>query len=192
MAKNAVRPVEDIPAKSWMRDSVCYVRGRAFIDGTDEVARTMEAKWGVDRLRCLVGDDLRARFDSQRLKFNQAIRTGDLSELETEALRMRRAWQALDAAADAAGAERLSPDAWEVALPSGGVAVIVKDRDGYRSSMVAGRSVQVFELQEIATLIEGFPDIVRAKDVFPGATVTYAGPRRDPIQDMELNDAIPF
>ena len=36
---------------------------RAALDGVDAVATAMERKWGVGRLRLLVSDDLRARFD---------------------------------------------------------------------------------------------------------------------------------
>ena len=38
----------------------------------------MEAKWGCDRLRLLVGPELREKFDRQRYLLNQAIWHGDL------------------------------------------------------------------------------------------------------------------
>jgi hypothetical protein len=46
---------------------------RAALDGVDAVATAMERKWGVGRLRLLVGDDLRARFDAQRARLDAAI-----------------------------------------------------------------------------------------------------------------------
>ena len=46
---------------------------RAILDGLDPVAHAMERKWGVGRLRLLVGDSLRARFDAQSDKLAAAI-----------------------------------------------------------------------------------------------------------------------
>ena len=47
----------------------------AIIDGLDQVAVEMERKWGVGRLRFLVSDLLRARFDAQKAKLEAAIAT---------------------------------------------------------------------------------------------------------------------
>ena len=49
------------------------IRMQAVADGVDEVAVAMERKWGVDRLRRLVSDDLRERFDRQARKWNEAL-----------------------------------------------------------------------------------------------------------------------
>ena len=46
---------------------------RAILDGLDPVAHEMERKWGVGRLRLLVDDSLRARFDAQSDKLAAAI-----------------------------------------------------------------------------------------------------------------------
>ncbi len=48
---------------------------RSVIDGVDHVAVEMENKWGVGRLRLLVDDDMRERFDRQAMLFNEAIWT---------------------------------------------------------------------------------------------------------------------
>ena len=48
---------------------------RAIIDGLDQVAVEMERKWGVGRLRLLVSDLLRAKFDAQKDKLDAAIAT---------------------------------------------------------------------------------------------------------------------
>ena len=49
------------------------IRIQAVADGVDEVAVTMERKWGVDRLRRPVSVDLRERFDRQARKWNEAL-----------------------------------------------------------------------------------------------------------------------
>ena len=45
----------------------------AIADRLDEVATTMERRWGIGRLPLLVDPDLRLRFDRQREKLNQAV-----------------------------------------------------------------------------------------------------------------------
>jgi hypothetical protein len=51
---------------------------RAIIDGLDQVAIEMERKWGVGRLRLLVNELLRAKFDAQKDKLDAAIAANSL------------------------------------------------------------------------------------------------------------------
>src|SRR5258708_6557656 len=88
---------------SWARSAGTYIAGRAYLDGADETAAEMEAKWGCDRLRLLVGPELREKFDRQRYLLNQAIWHGELEEVRRESNRMVAAWLALDRAAESAG-----------------------------------------------------------------------------------------
>ncbi len=161
---------------------------RATVDGLDRVAAEMERKWGFGRLRLLVGDDLRARFDAQRDKLDAAIASQRVRYVQVQADGMRRAWAALDAAAIQAGHAPLAPEVWECVLPeSGEVVSIVRSEAEARR---VGRECRVFTLAEIARLIEALGDTVRAvKRAFPGAEVT--GIRNKPI-DWERGDDIPF
>jgi hypothetical protein len=158
--------------KSWARTHGTYIAGRAFIDGADETAAEMEAKWGCDRLRLLVAPELREKFDRQRYLLNQAIWHGELEEVRREAGRMVNAWQALDRAAVAAGKSLLAPTVWEVPLEDGSVAAIVPDDAQAHAVVGEGRKVSVFTLEEIGRLLSNYPDIAKAKLVFPGATIT--------------------
>jgi len=145
---------------------------QAIIGGVDELAASMEQKWGVDRLPRLVEPDLATRFYSQARKFNAAITGGNPADVDVEGQRMINAWTALDAAAVAAGAPPVSPDIWEVSLSDGRVVALVRSREEQHAVARAGRHVDVFSAEEIARLIEGFPDIVKAKHTFPGAEIT--------------------
>lgn len=176
MAKNAqlaaadTRPLGD--QKSWARSPGTYIAGRAYLDGADETAAEMDAKWGCDRLRLLVSPELREKFDRQRYLLNQAVWHGDLEEVRREAGRMVNAWLALDRAAEAAGATKLEAVVWEVALADGSVAAIVSD-DAIAAKVNAdGRQVAVYTLEEIGRLLSNYPEVAKAKLVFPGATVT--------------------
>lgn len=156
---------------SWARTLGTYIAGRAYIDGADETAAEMERKWGADRLRLLVSPDLREKFDRQRYLLNQAIWHGELEDVRREAGRMVKGYEALDRAAAAAGKQPLAPDVWEVPLGDGSVAAIVPDVAASKVN-AEGRQVAVFTLEEIGRLLSGYPDIAKAKLVFPGATVT--------------------
>ena len=90
---------------------------QAILDGLDETARQMEQKWGVGRLRLLVDDALRAKFDAQKAKLDAAIATDQEIYVRAQAAGMRRAWQVLDRAATEAGAQPLAPEVWECVLP---------------------------------------------------------------------------
>ena len=61
------------------------------------------------------------RFDRQAAKWNAAVWSNDLERVRAQAGGMTRAWQALDAAAEADGAETLNPTVWEARMPDGRV-----------------------------------------------------------------------
>ena len=161
---------------------------RAIIDGLDQVAREMERKWGVGRLRLLVSDLLRAKFDAQKDKLDAAIEANQERYIRAQAEGMKRAWAALDRAAAEAGQTALSPEVWECRLP-GNSEVVSIVRNEAEAHHVA-RSCRVFTLAEIARLIEALGDtVLEAKRVFPGAQVTAIG---KPTIDWEKGDDIPF
>jgi hypothetical protein len=202
MAKAAISPLDTRPlgsTHSWARSNGTYISGRAYIDGADETACEMEAKWGADRLRLLVSPELREKFDRQRYLFNQAIWHGELEDVRRESGRMVNAWMALDRAAEAAGALKLSPVVWEVAINEGhSVAAVVRSSHDAAAVNADGREVVVYTLEEIGRLLAAYPDIARAKAVFPGATVTEIRKTvEDPLRAIpdtadDLNDEIGF
>ena len=69
---------------------------KSVIDGVDHVAVEMETKWGVGRLRLLVVDDMRERFDRQAALFNEAVFTNDAKAVRRHGEGMRKAWLALE------------------------------------------------------------------------------------------------
>ena len=166
----ALRPMSD--PRSWARSHGTYIAGRAYIDGADETAAEMEARWGCDRLRLLVPPDLREKFDRQRYLFNQAIWHGELESVRREAGRMVNAWLALDRAATAAGKTPLAPQVWEVALADGTVAAIVQDSVSAKHAVSDGRRMAVYTLDEIGRMLSRWQEASVAKLVFPGAEVT--------------------
>jgi hypothetical protein len=146
---------------------------RFAVERLDEVAHAMELKWGVDRLPRLVDPALAARFEAQRVKLNEALRSDRPDAIAAQAAAMERAWKALDAAALAAGAKPLSPTVWEAALPSTGEIVAIVRTAEEASAIARDRKGAVYTLAEVAVALDAFGDEVRAtKAAFPGATVT--------------------
>jgi len=185
---------------SWAASNGTYLTGQSAIDGADAVAIAMEARWGAGRLRLLVDDKLREKFDRQRFLFNAAIWHGDLQAVVLQSRRMIAAWQALAREAEAAGAPILSPEVWEVALADGTVVALVRSPEDAHAVVADGRRVTVYTLAELAVMLENYQEVTKVKITFPGAEVVQI--RRDisdPLDgirdgvslDDTLNDDIP-
>jgi hypothetical protein len=181
----------------WQASHGIYLAGQAEIDEADALAIEMTKRWGTGRLRLLVSPEWRLKFDRQSFLFNQAMWHGTLEDVIRESRKMCAAWRKLGALAEEAGAAPLDPEVWEVDLPDGSVAVIVRDDEAAEAVDRLGRKVQVYTLGELANLIHGFPSLVKAKQVFPGATVEAVrrkiGNPLDGIADTTLPlDEVPF
>jgi hypothetical protein len=144
---------------------------QSVVDGVDEVARQQEAKWGVGRLELLVSDDLREKFRRQLRRFNEAVTEHDVERVRQAGAAMRRGWEALDKAAAEAGAPTLDPDIWEIPLSNGRVVALCRGRADAFAAARAGRHIDVWTTEEIARVIEKFPEIALAKQTLPGALV---------------------
>jgi hypothetical protein len=183
---------------AWQLNPGTFIAGQEEVDDLDLVAIDMERKWGCDRLRTLVPKELREKFDRQRYLVNQALWHGDLEAVKRETRRMISAWKALDRAAEAAGATTLSSEVWECVGKQGEVYALVKGGNEARAVTASGRFVKVYTLDEIANLLDGFPELSKAKDVFPGAMVYKVRTRvTDPLDGLPdskepLNDPLPF
>jgi hypothetical protein len=164
-------------------------RIRAMVAGLDDVAAEMDRVWGVGRLRLLVSDVLRAKFDEQQARVDAAVASGQESFVRVQVEAMRRAWQALDRTARADGAKSLSSDVWEVALPTSGEVIALVRDEACASQAPEGRPV--FTLPEIAGLIKTLGlTVLEAKRIFPGAAITHMHSSK-PF-DWSKGDDMPF
>lgn len=159
----------------------------AALDMLDETARQMEMTWGVGRLRLLVSDFLRLKFDSQAEKLNAAITEGKPEFVIVQAEGMRRAWSALEKAAREAGHRPLDPNVWEVLLPSAGVAIAVVRTDA--EARIVAKDRVVFTLAEIGSYLENISEAVqRIRKRHPGTLLTI----KPKSFDWSKGDKIPF
>ena len=112
---------------------------------------------------------------------------------------MIAAWRALDRQATEKGADGLAPEVWEVALPDGRVAALVRTNGDAKlvNKVVDKRSVVVYTIEEIARLIHALPTVMQIKETFQGATVTASRINiADPLNevsagDFDLDDPLP-
>jgi hypothetical protein len=175
---------------------------QGLVQSVDLLTDKLERKWGVGRLRLLVDDVLRERFDRQWRKWQAAYAAQDLDAVRAHSDAMRRAWTALDQAATAAGHMPMAPEIWETRMPDGTALAIVRgpaeQHAVARATRQQGdsRAREVWSLDEIGRVIcawEGrnWVDAVRAE--FPGARVEALRltPRGAEF-DWSRGDDIPF
>jgi hypothetical protein len=194
MKKEDSRPLGS--PKSWAKTHGTYIAGQAAIDGVDAIAVRMENKWGCGRLRLLVDTALREKFDRQRYLTNAAIWHGDLEEVRKQSGRMVKAWMALDKAAEAAGAPELDLRVWELSLEDGSVVALVHSYEDAKAVIAQGREVRVYDLDEIARILNHYHQVNEVKATFPGAHVEHVRrPTQDPLDAIpeaeSLDDPIP-
>jgi len=177
---------QPLPLTSYDYDAIAAV-----IDGVDATARGYEDKWGVGRLELLVSDELREKFRRQKVRFDEAIQDHDVVRVRVSGAAMRRAWEALDKAAQEAGAKELTPEVWEIETTDGRVIAFCRHFADSYSVFRSGRYVEIWTPEEIVRLIEKYPEIVLGKKVFPGAYVESVRTKRisdtpDALEDMVI------
>ena len=173
----------EVVCPKWQLTPGMYLAGKAALDEAEALEVELERKWGRGRLRLVVSTQLREKFDRQRYLTKQAIWEGTLEDVKREGQRMAAAWKALDKAAASMGAAPIHPSVWETTLSNGAVVAIIRERELANQVVGDGRQVLVFTLDEVARMIEAFPEVCAVKEVFPGAQVTESSSVvRDPFQ----------
>lgn len=172
---------------TWSATQGGYLSGQEAIDTLDLLAIECERRWGCDRLRLLVPEELRTKFDRQRKLTDDAITKGELADVIRETKRMQAAWRALDQVASQNPANALPATVWEVPGPDGAVIQIVRESNlaGLQAAenVAAGRRACVYTLEEVGRILSKMPSLYQVKDYFPGATITAVRQSvRDPLE----------
>jgi len=169
-----------------MKSPATYAIGQAAVDEADKLAVEISKRWGEDRVRLLVSENTRARYDRQRFKFNHANWNGTLEDIKREARRMCLAWRAVDAEATKAGAAHMAPEILaEVTLASGAVAAIVENNDHAKAVLDDGRHKIVVTLAEVGRIITA-SRVSSVKEIFPGAEVVGTREVQTPRPDDDF------
>jgi hypothetical protein len=165
-----------------------YSLAKAILDGVDADIAAAERRWGVDRLRLLVTDDLRARWDRQWMAYCRAVQANDLGGIQKHGAATRRAVAALEAAATAAGAQPIEPVVWESAHDGRVISVVRTAAEAYAVA-ADGRNREVWTLDELVRAALHRAEAISAvKATFPGATVVTI---KSPTVDWDRGDDMP-
>ena len=198
--EKAVIPSARVRAASkWQKSYGMFITGQSYIDQVTLLAEEMECKWGAGRLRLVVGQELRDKFDRQRYLFNQAVNYGELEDVRVQSERMAKAWKALDKAADASGAVPKSPDVWDVISDHGNVYAIARNNDEAKAYAALKRPARIFSLEEICKILDAQTFVDAVKDHFQEAEIVDYRVRAvgDVMDDVfstseDLDDPMPF
>jgi hypothetical protein len=169
---------------------------QGYVQSVDLLTDAMERKWGVGRLRMLVPDALRERFDRQWRKWQDAYCAQDLEAVRIHTEAMRRAWAALDAVVEAARHPPLSPEIWEARMPDGAALVVVRTLAEARAVGPDTAERRVWTMDELARVLhawEGLRWVDATRAHFPGARVDALRltPRNSETEAF-ADDPIPF
>lgn len=165
----------------------------------DEHARALNRRWGFNRLPHLVPIEWTERFVAQKRKWEWACFecTGDprpeaLDRVRRHGEAMLRAFDKLEAVARDAGREPMDPAVWDFELTDGTPIRLVHDR-AELEQVERPHGGQVWALEEIASIVARFPEIVSVKHQFPKAEVVQmrTSTRVHDALDDTLSD-IPF
>ena len=174
---------QQVPA--WQLSEHSKAMGALAARGADELAQAMHLKWGTHRLRLLVSEPLRAKFDSQAAKWHRALREGQLDDVQREAKRMAAAWLALDREATALGCTA-DPKIWEIHLKDGTLLRLVQSTEEiFRLPRTKG--TVVWSLEEVAQLIDAQPSVVSQIKQHFGADLVKV-PQH--FETKEFNDSL--
>lgn len=149
----------------------------------DRIAVTMEKLWGQNVLPLMVEEELRNKFEKQRIKLNEAIESGEELRIDKSASAMGRAWKALDQRARDKG-NHPTGKVW-VGWTKNNTPICVFTT----GITIADLPTKVlrFHIDELVAMIP--PEVLRIKGNWPDAKVKET---RETSERVPFNDEIPF
>ena len=148
----------------------------------DRLARTMDDRWGIDRLPELVSPETAERYGSAIAKLNAALSAGDAEETVKRAQVCMRGLKAMNDEAEAAGHKPNSGDWWECEV-DGFTFAIVRDIGDWPHVKRDRPNLTIYSLREIGLIVKAAaqtPFVAATKEAFPGAEIARITPSRLP------------
>lgn len=159
----------------------------------DNAARLMDRKWGVDRLPGLVPVPMAEKYGAALHALNEALGANDPAAVTANAENCIKGLKAMDAAAEAAGADKANPAVLEYDLDGFRFGILPGDGMDWPAVKAARPDLRFYSLREVGQALKAYADHVlvhAAKEHFPGAEITAIRPKPD--FDWKSGDAIPF
>ena len=160
------------------------------LDRLEQVKRSMEGKWGVNRLQDMVGEELAGKMDRQYEKLSQAItecRYEDVSALADGAV---RGWNAMDAAADKAGYSKYVGLVIEGRMPDGRV---LRIHSNVIDSKISAKNegVENITIDEVCRIVESY-SLANRVDALAAVPMPPENDRWKTFNWRQGGDDIPF
>ena len=157
----------------------------------DEACRAMDLKWGVDRLPSLVPVDVAERYGRARAALDEAIRADDTEAVKQNAENCARGLAKMDEIADASGAQRSSPQTWEMSDGNGFHFAILQDERDWPALKAARPDLVFFTRGEVINAMRAYhsaiADLKEIQKHFPDAKITKIKPPMEELVDDEIN-----
>tara|TARA_Y100000034_G_scaffold121128_1_gene164956 strand:+ start:688 stop:1239 length:552 start_codon:yes stop_codon:yes gene_type:complete len=155
----------------------------------DQVARSMERKWGADRLPTIVAPELAAKFGQAKAQLDQAILDNDPQTTAQKASAMIRGWQALDEEATRSGQTGVDASkVWHCRHPETGQPFIIAADTPTAVAVAQTASGTVYSIDEVTRILAASTFVNKVKAAMPGATVEKVEQK----EQNKLDDEIPF
>lgn len=172
---------------------------KAALDSVDEVARTLEQRWGIGRLERLAPPELAVKFEQARQNFNHACSDqDDHNYMVQKANNLIKGWKALEKSAEKNGHSPADPKVWYFRAPDdiGGTPYAIVEDSGDYKRLDDENVKRVYCLDEICRIIKFWEEktdiVTEVKNTFPGSTITKIKPNKDKPKSDFLDDEIPF
>lgn len=154
----------------------------------DRTAREVEERWGVGRLETLADCKTAARFGSAKAKLDKAIKDNNAQEIVHRASVLQKGYRYLEKEARKNGHDFVDLKAWIWKDDNNTSYAFLKTNAEAIAYAKKHENVVTFTMEEVIRLAEFFNKQtkklgVKAKEVFPAASITKIG---------NLDDQIPF
>lgn len=168
---------------------------RAAINSVDQVARTLEQRWGIGKLERLAPPKLAVAVEQARQNFSAAAQGDDSNYLVQKANNLIEGWKALEKVALKNGHKPADAKVWYFVAPedAGGKPYAIVDHASDTAAVDMDAVERVYSLDEICRIIKQFESTklgtmtAAVKDHFPNAKIT-----KTKHQKENPNDPIPF
>jgi hypothetical protein len=164
------------------------------LDQLDDLAASIERRWGIDRLPRLMPEAWHAKFAALKAQLDDAISNG--ADTTGPAAALATAWRKMDEKATAQGSFPLDPRCVEV-REDGQIFAVAPDAETARAcSLLAQweqREVTVYLAAPLIKAARANPTLQAIHAAWPGALVTaLPAPMREGKRRMDVADEIPF
>lgn len=158
----------------------------------DRLARTMDERWGIDRLVELVSPETAEKYGSAMAKLNAAIAAADPEECLKRAQVCMRGLSAMNQEAIDTGHQPNAGEWWEYEI-DGWKFAIVKDNCEWPLVKKARPDLAVYSMREIGNLLKGVHAgiISEVKAQFPQAQISEIRKSKLPEDFWAVGDELP-